>query len=550
MLKMKNDYCNYNPLQHNNEGIRKLLDSLDRRRFIKNVGFGLGYASLGATLTACGGGSSEGNQSDDSNQTLDTSIPTPSEEFTVLKRTSLGMNRDALDRIKQMGINAYLQEQLDYTTIDDGSLEDDIETRFPSAFQSPAELITGFPDNIGTTALHTASATQYRQIYSKRHLYEVMVEFWTNHFNIQLLNGLGPTLKPYDDLNVIRSHALGNFGDLLKATAESPAMLFYLDNFDNKALAPNENYARELMELHTLGVDGGYTEQDIKEVARCFTGWRLRFPGEPGGDYGEFLFDETIHDTGSKQVLGQIIPANGGKSDGDQVLDLLLAQPATARFIARKLCQRFISDTPLQETIDAVADAFTQSNGDIKTLLSALFATNEFTNSQDQKFTRPTEYLCSLINALSPNQYPNDDGELFYFAQAILGQLPMNWPTPDGYPDESSYWASTGGMLNRWRLAFLSYSGAGAGISQLTIDPEPLVGNAENLIQTVDALAENILMRPLSETDREIILADLEATYLEPFLLDRQSVLPDDSIIDLARYIAAVLFSSAYFQLR
>ena len=129
-------------------------------------------------------------------------------------------------------------------------------------------------------------ATQYRQIFSRRQLYEVMVEFWSDHFNIHLLNGLGPTLKPADDIQVIRAHALGNFGDLLRASAHSPSMLFYLDNYLNQASAPNENYARELMELHTLGVDGGYTEADVKEVARCFTGWTIRFPGDSSGPYG------------------------------------------------------------------------------------------------------------------------------------------------------------------------------------------------------------------------------------------------------------------------
>ncbi|KPJ93092.1 MAG: hypothetical protein AMJ55_08735, partial [Gammaproteobacteria bacterium SG8_15] len=187
----------------------------------------------------------------------------------MLKRTSFGVHRDALSAAQSMGIDAYLENQLNYQTIDDGDLESTLATLFPNTTQSPEQLIAGFPDNAGIVAQQMAMASQYRQIFSQRQLYEVMVEFWSEHFNIHLLNGLGPTLKPEDDRQVIRAHALGNFRDLLGASAHSPSMLFYLDNFYNLASAPNENYARELMELHTLGVDGGYTEEDVKEVARC-----------------------------------------------------------------------------------------------------------------------------------------------------------------------------------------------------------------------------------------------------------------------------------------
>ncbi len=242
------------------------------------------------------------------------------------------------------------------------------------------------------------------------------------------------------------------------------AMLFYLDNFLNvaSASAPNENYARELMELHTLGVDGGYTEDDVKQVARCFTGWTFIFP--PSVSYGTFFYNDAEHDDMAKVVLGNTISAGGGQTDGEQVLDILAAHPSTAQFIASKLCRRFISDTPAQASIDAVAAAFTLSGGDIKDTLRALFATDAFRNSADLKFTRPSEYLAGLVRALAPDtSYPTDNGLLFFFAQSILGQLPFYWPTPDGYPDEQSYWASTGGMLNRWRLSFISFAGYHSG---------------------------------------------------------------------------------------
>jgi len=334
------------------DGILERLQN--RREFLQFFGKGLGYSALATILPACGGSSSGS-----SNEPLPPQrivIPKASPEYTALKRTSFGPHRDELTSINNLGITPYLEQQLDHLNIDVSALEAEIATQFPLTLQTPAQLILNFPDNIFDVATQMIAATQYRQMFSQRQLYEIMVEFWSDHFNIHLVNGLGPTLKPYDDQQVIREHALGNFRELLHASAKSSAMLFYLDNFLNQASAPNENYARELMELHTLGVDGGYSEDDVKEVARCFTGWTIQFPDDPPAVYGEFLFADWIHDNGAKLVLGNSI-TGGGQSDGEQVLDILAAHPSTANFIATKLCSRFISDTPSQAAVDAVAAA-------------------------------------------------------------------------------------------------------------------------------------------------------------------------------------------------
>lgn len=524
--------------------LNTLLDSLHNRRdFMKLFGKGLGYTALASALPACS--SSDGDPVPPA--PAPPVIPQASAVYTALKRTSFGVHRDALSSMHSMGIDAYLEQQLDYLNIDDGDLQTTIQTLFPLTSQTPADLITGFPDNIYGIAMQMIAATQYRQMFSKRQLYEVMVEFWSDHFNIHLLNGLGPTLKPEDDLTVIRQHALGNFSDLLHASAKSPSMLFYLDNFFNVATAPNENYARELMELHTLGVDGGYTETDVKEVARCFTGWAIRFPGNPTGDYGTFVFEPAVHDDAAKVVLGNTLSAGGGQADGEQVLDILAAHPSTAQFIATKLCQRFISDTPEQANIDAVATAFSISGGDIKATLRALFASDAFRSSADLKFTRPSEYLAGLVRSLAPDTgYPTDNGTLLFFAQSILGQLPFYWPTPDGYPDEQGYWASTGGMLNRWRLSFLSFAGIIPGIDVIDVDYTPMLNGANTLGSVVDAITDNILMRPLSSTDRTLVL---------DWLIDEYGVSADDPLTtgvpeQISALVAAVLLSSAYFQLR
>lgn len=517
----------------------------NRRAFLALMGKGLGFSALAATLPGCGGGSGDGGTTTPPPPA--NTLPAASAEYTALKRTSFGVHRDALAAIQSMGINAYLETQLDYQNIDDSDLEATIQTRFPLILQSPAQLITGFPDNIANVAREMISATQFRQIYSQRQLYEVMVEFWSDHFNIHLLNGLGPTLKPEDDQQVIRTHALGNFRDLLGASARSPAMLFYLDNFYNVATAPNENYARELMELHTLGVNGGYTEQDVKEVAKCFTGWSIRFPDDTSGAYGTYKYVDPVHDNGVKNVLGNTINAGGGEMDGEQVLDILATHPSTARFIATKLCRRFNSDDPDSASIDTVAAAFTATNGDIKATLRALFNTPAFTDTADQKFCRPSEYLAGTIRALAPEStYPSDDGLLFFYAQSILGQLPFYWPTPDGYPDKQSYWANTGGLLNRWRLSFLSYAPYIPSLNVFAIDYTTILGGADTIESIIDTLVDKILMRPLHSTDRTSMIDWLvvEIGYLPT------DVLPSGLPEQVAPLVAAVLISSAYFHLR
>jgi uncharacterized protein (DUF1800 family) len=324
-------------------------------------------------------------------------------------------------------------------------------------------------------------------------------------------------------------------------------MLFYLDNFFNQASAPNENYARELMELHTLGVDGGYTEDDIKEVAKCFTGWTFRFPDDTDGDYGTFKFEPLIHDTDDKVVLGNTIQG-GDITDGEQVLDLLASHPSTAMFIATKLCRRFISDDPEQSTIDAVATAFANSSGDIKDTLQALFATPAFRETADLKFTRPSEFLAGSLRALAPDSaFPSDNGQLFFFAQSILGQLPFYWPTPDGYPDEQSYWASTGGLLNRWRLSFLSLASFLPELNTIIeVNYDGMLNAADTPAGVVDALTDNFLMRPLSTTDRKLLLDWIMDTYGKAV----DESLSAEEMLIVPPLLAAVMLSSSYFQLR
>jgi uncharacterized protein (DUF1800 family) len=219
-----------------------------------------------------------------------------------------------------------------------------------------------------------------RAIFSSRQLEEQLADFWYNHFNVYLDKGADRFLVPSYEREAIRPHLLGRFRDLLEATAQSPAMLFYLDNWQSvgpdtqrrpaKAKRParglNENYARELMELHTLGVDGGYTQKDVTEVARCFTGWTIRAP-QQGGD---FFYNDRVHDKGEKTVLGVRIPAGGGRDDAEKVLDILAAHPSTAHFVSRKLAQRFVADDPPPQMIEKMAKKFHDSHGDLLAIFS------------------------------------------------------------------------------------------------------------------------------------------------------------------------------------
>lgn len=516
------------------------------------TGKGVGLAALSGPLVACGSGGGDDSpdpddEDDDGNEGgSESALPAPSLEYKVLKRTSFGVNQATMAQINSQGIDTYLEQQLNYQTIDDGDLEAEIAERFPLIYQEPQTLLEGFPDNFGDIARDMISATQYRQMFSNRQLFEIMVDFWSNHFNIHLLEGLTPTLKPQDDQNVIRAHALGNFRDLLHASAKSPAMLFYLDNFNNRASAPNENYARELMELHTLGVDGGYTEEDIKEVARCFTGWTIGFP-DFGTEYGTFSYQSAIHDDGGKVVLGNSIAPGGGQSDGETVLDILAAHPSTAQFIARKLCRRFIADEPEQSTVDAVAAAFTDSDGDISETLRALFQTDAFRSTDAAKVDRPAEFLSQLVRVLNPQkQYPSDHGQLFFFALSILGQLPFYWPTPDGYPDQQDYWVSTSGMLNRWRLSFLSFANSIPDIGVIDIDYASMLDGADSIETIIDALAEAVLMRPILDEDHQAMINWLVDTTEQ----QSDTSLGSAAAESVAPLVTAVLVSSAYFQQR
>jgi uncharacterized protein (DUF1800 family) len=363
-----------------------------------------------------------------------------------------------------------------------------------------------------------------RDIYSERQLEAVMTDFWLNHFNVYLKKGEYAAwyLAQYQD-QAIRPHALGKFEDLLVATAESPAMLFYLDqtesvgphslaawraamNANGKArpLGLNENYAREVMELHTLGVDGGYTQRDVTELAKVFTGWGIDHP-EMGG---EFIFNERRHEPGTKFVLGHQIHEDGQR-EGLEMLHALAVNPATAHHVSFQLAQRFVSDNPPPQLVDAMAATWVKTGGDIREVMRTMLASPQFW-SQDAyraKVKTPEEYVISAVRATG--------GEVVHPAALVeaIGQLGMplyGCQTPNGYSWNADAWLNSGELLDRMNFS-LALADNNVGTLMRWDDHLNIVGRLDVTAPQKETMLENLLLdAPVSDQTRNAALAQVE----------------------------------------
>jgi len=440
-----------------------------------------------------------------------------------LSRTTFGPRPQDMERVAQLGIPAFLDEQLNPGKIDDSEVEQSVKA-LPTLTMSAAELMEEFPapkqqaappaaadraaiapkpaptpnqpdmnpametDRPRFILLELGREQLWRAAYSQRQLQEVMAHFWMNHFNIYAAKGVDRWLLTSFERDAIRPNALGNFSKLLTATAQSPAMLFYLDNWlsvapdgapgpqpqpgqfrrglfgqggfgalaipANNQRPPaerrglNENYARELMELHTLGVDGGYTQQDVHEVARCFTGWTIDRPRQGGG----FIFRPRFHDYGEKLVLGRKIRGGGGVEDGMAVLETLAAHPATAHFISFKLCRHFIADDPPLSVVHHAARTFSESQGDIRAVLKTILTSHEFNSAAAfrAKVKSPFELVASSLRTLGAE---TDAGLPLLGFVARMGQPLFLYQAPTGYPDRGRTWINSGTLLGRMNFS-------------------------------------------------------------------------------------------------
>ncbi len=516
----------------------------------------------------------------------------------VLNRLGYGPRPGDVERVRRLGLRQYIAQQLHPETIDDSAVEARLK-RLPMLETPTADLVRleaearqmrmevlrrqdgNLPENPGEALAKLPpeerrqmmeryraafgderrnprrmvsdlqEAKLLRAVYSERQLQEVMTDFWFNHFNVFVGKRLVRVFVNEYERDAIRPHALGQFEDLLRATAHSPAMLFYLDNWQSvtpdlklpgrgqrpgetrpgngqpgqsplgrggfgrgrlgqggifnrgrvqKPFPPmrppvqggsepasppkpgaaqrrqpgiNENYARELLELHTLGVDGGYTQKDVQEVARCFTGWSIHQPfggqrrdrfarfGMPGAadvPPGSFIYRDWAHDQGEKVVLGVTIPAGGGKRDGDMVLTLLARHPSTAKFIATKLCRRFVADEPPAGLVTRVAATFERTQGDIRACLQTLFESPEFFDPAvyQAKVKTPLEFVASTLRAAGAEV---TDAQALIGALARMGMPLYGCQPPTGYKDVAEAWVNTGALLNRLNFALVLASG-------------------------------------------------------------------------------------------
>ncbi len=372
--------------------------------------------------------------------------------LTLVDRITQGFNRAEYQRALALGYEGYLEEQLDHLSIDDSDMDERLAS-FTSLSMSPKQIIVNFPVDITAPYYEIKGAALLRSVFSKRQLFERMCEFWNDHFNLDHNKGdFMFVFKPEDDRTVIRPNALGMFPALLSASAHSGAMLFYLDNYVNIAGAIQENYAREIMELHTLGVSGGYTEQDIKEVAKCLTGWTLNGDFD-SPDYLRALFVASYHQGGNKVVLGNTIPASPPRHNLTHVLEILSAHPSTAQFISRKMIRWLLTETPPQSLVDQTAQTYLDTSGDIKAMLRVILARENLQWASPvygAKFRRPFHLMTSLLRGLNAEvsdfYYP-----LFYLYS--MGHSPFDWSPPNGYPDTVNAWGNS--LLPRW--TFLSH---------------------------------------------------------------------------------------------
>jgi uncharacterized protein (DUF1800 family) len=457
----------------------------------------------------------------------------------VLNRIGFGPTPDAVARVREIGLQKYIDSQLNPERIDDGALAARLAS-FETLSKSTSEMARQYflpaqmarreqqqaqrnapqsepsagsaaappeptpemrreqmtPEQAEAVRMERVALTELMQAkvlraaYSERQLEEVLVDFWFNHFNV--FSGKGQVrvyLNEYER-DAIRPRALGKFKDLLQATAESPAMLFYLDNWQSSAPAGsngqvrgrrrgpnmlptppppqdpqpntnqqrrrglNENYARELMELHTLGVDGGYTQKDVQEIARAFSGWTIANPRQGGG----FRFEPRMHDDGEKVVLGHKLEAGGGKRDGDEVIALLAKHPSTARFISTKLARRFVADDPPAALVERAAQRFKETDGDIREVVRTIVTSPEFfaADAYRAKVKTPFEFVVSAVRATgvqTENALP--------LVQAVrtLGMPLYGCQPPTGYSDKAEAWVNSGALLSRMNFAVTLTSG-------------------------------------------------------------------------------------------
>lgn len=503
----------------------------------------------------------------------------PSIAVIALNRMGFGPRPGDLDAFNGLGstdidrLTAYVDQQLDPATIDDSACDALIAGyNFQTLGKSQAQL---WADHIKSDAAkdwkyrrlpvwETERVAFVRLLHSKRQLVEVLADFWHNHFNVYGWDNWIQSMFVHYDREVIRGNMLGNFRKMLGDVARSPVMLYYLDNQSNSGGNPNENYARELFELHGLGAENyfgvrkttdpeifdgegkrkGYIDSDVYGATTCFTGWRV------DTDTGLFKFDAASHFPYAKVVMGTIIEDFLGEEDGNIVLDIIANHPGTARYIARKLCRRFVSDSPPESLVQAAADVFyanREAADQLKKVVRTILLSEEFRTTWGEKLRRPFDFAGALLRATQCNYDPKLDN--FFWWYDSMGQGLFDWHPPDGYPDVASAWSSTMPMLQRWRFVndILEWKIGGEGADKdnkrIVVDGI-LPADVTTPEEVVDFWSQRLLGYVLPAAERT------EIVEFMAFGRGTDSDLPPDQITGRLRYMIALILMSPSFQWR
>jgi len=499
----------------------------------------------------------------------------------ALNRLTYGARPGDFERVRAIGLSTWIDRQLRPRTIDDSATERAL-AELTTLRMPIAELLREFPrpdpkmrEKIARgemtrqemqerypmekrpfrIAAELQAAKVIRAVTSERQLEEVMVDFWFNHFNVFAGKGDVRWYVSAYEREAIRPHALGTFPDLVRATARHPAMLFYLDNWlsarpdfivpagpnRGRKAGLNENYARELMELHTLGVDGGYTQRDVTEVARAFTGWTIDRPQING----RFVFRPLMHDGGEKVVVGHRIPAGDGPGDGERVIEILTRHPSTARFVATKLVRRFVSDTPPPALIARVAATYTGTGGDIPAMLRVIFESREFSgeDAYRAKIKKPFEFVASAVRALGGSA-DAEGGSALARASAEIGEPLYLAQPPTGYADRADVWVNAGALLARMNFALALASGR---YPHVTVElPAPVAGtDSRSPAAVLDHLLATIVANQAGPETRAVLAAQLTDPQITRLSTDDRG--PANT--DVAK-LAAFVIGSPEFQRR
>jgi hypothetical protein len=518
-------------------GLASATPTLSRRRLLRNTAIGTAVAGSGLAASLLQAGNAEALTGGPASF-----LPTDP-DLHLLRRATWGPAPTMLKRIHAMGADAWLEEQLRPRSIDDSACGTMIATRFPILSTGMTEAFTTLN---GTWDLmqQLSLAAIARATWSRRQLFEVMVDFWSNHLNVTNPSDNVWWSRHDYDRTVIRRFAMGKFSNMLAASATHPAMMMYLNNAESTGDNPNENYGRELLELHTVGVEAGYTEDEMSASALALTGFGISW------DTGAFEYHPQDHYTGRVSVLGWSA-ANAsarGYGMGLAYLDYLAHHPCTARHIATKLCERFVSDTPPPTLVRTLAQTYLANDTAIVPVLRALFHSRTFQLSIGQKVRRPMQDVVATLRILGVRPDAGDaiDGiqELGWMLDG-LSDLPYAWPLPNGYPDQASAWRSAGGTLARWNTHLSLAAGWSDHLQfpdlRAELLPAALPPTYGGLVQE---LAQRLVFRKLSATHRDAVLGFLGRATGDALHSD------DEAVGWRLPYLVALILDSPYHGIR